>query len=1241
MQNVSNAFRRALSEDKRDYILRATITLTSGTVLTLDNSYIWEGGFTINDAVSNDNSFQVGGAIINGASLNINNVYGTFDEYDFDNARVVMECGLSKADLETETADEYVKKGVFHVDEATYNDTYIKLSCLDNMAKFDRPYTFDGPNDITLTYPATLGDIVQNACHNCGVTLANDSQQFPHYTYVVDNAPSGQSTTYRQVISWVAQIAGCFARCNADGELEIRWYDILALEAQMQSLDGGYFDGIDINWLADYLNTDTGMTTLQSGTVDDQWFYIENSIGFTFNDTVSSRLYIDSDSCFAFADSAPVSHGHTRCYDVNICCRDGQADLIKYQVIDTESRQAIKVRFHGYTRYGSTYATREYELEYEIFFIDNEEIIINFITLPTVSDYLGESSIIENGVTTTLAPTTESVLVTTRSEDAWDVTHTADHYLSGDTADGGTFDPWNTGDVYDAGTFTDLNNCHFIRSAFTSNISTDDVVITGVKVVKRIKTEGSQDSFIEYTSGTTGYMISIENNDLIQGTHGQDIADWIGDVMTGFTFRKAELSHLSDPSMEAGDVAVYFDRKENAYPIIISSTSFTVGNSQNTHSSAETPRKNSATRYTEATREYVEMRRQLADQQTAWEEAVEDLSERIDNADGLYSTQVVESGATKIYYHNKPILNESDIVMLFTTAGFTMTANYQDTSPTWYGMTVDGTMIAAIMNTIGLNFDWGVGGELIIRDGNNVETLYANAATGVVRINANSLSIQGTSVSDEINASIVNNVSSQWGTSNTASATAVKVVTCANFEGLYAGKKITVKFQYGNTAAGPMLNVNSTGNKRIKANGANISSAGPFNWVDGAVVDFTYDGTDWIMSDSIALSTRPAYGTCDTAASTASKVVTLDGFTLYKGAKISVLFTYANTASNPRLNVNSTGANYIRIRGAAPTAKDYWKANAVVDFIYDGEYWEMCNIESQQEIFNRLTASDNGTQQGIYLDNGKLYLNFEYAQGQTLVLGGSNNTSGLLEVYDGSTPKVKIVTIDNDGIRNGKTSVTDYQNPGFCLNNDGVIVGTGSNYFQALSTGEIHVWDWPYQYGYDTIHTTFDIASIYGTSNFGSIYCYMSGDLDVEGSFTANEKLRVMDTDYGRVSLYCYETPEPSFGDIGEGVIGEDGRCFVEIDPIFSKTINCKQYQVFIQPYCDDRLYVSERNEYYFVVNGQPGSTFGWELKARQIDLKNKRLDPYDIRNDNLPELRDELSVIDPYDWVGDLFEEV
>ena len=41
-----------------------------------------------------------------------------------------------------------------------------------------------------------------------------------------------------------------------------------------------------------------------------------------------------------------------------------------------------------------------------------------------------------------------------------------------------------------------------------------------------------------------------------------------------------------------------------------------------------------------------------------------------------------------------------------------MTANGTAQHPTWYGLRVNGDMVARIMNTIGINFDWGTGGTL-------------------------------------------------------------------------------------------------------------------------------------------------------------------------------------------------------------------------------------------------------------------------------------------------------------------------------------------------------------------------------------------------------------------------------------------------------------------------------------------------------------------------------------------------
>ena len=82
------------------------------------------------------------------------------------------------------------------------------------------------------------------------------------------------------------------------------------------------------------------------------------------------------------------------------------------------------------------------------------------------------------------------------------------------------------------------------------------------------------------------------------------------------------------------------------------------------------------------------------------------------------------------------------------------------------------------------------------------------------------------------------------------------------------------------------------------------------------------------------------YGTCATAAGTAAKVVSLTGFTLATGAIVTVKFTVTNTAANPTLNVNGTGAKAIQYRGSAISA-GYLAANRVYTFIYDGTNYQL------------------------------------------------------------------------------------------------------------------------------------------------------------------------------------------------------------------------------------------------------------------------------------------------------------
>ena len=106
-------------------------------------------------------------------------------------------------------------------------------------------------------------------------------------------------------------------------------------------------------------------------------------------------------------------------------------------------------------------------------------------------------------------------------------------------------------------------------------------------------------------------------------------------------------------------------------------------------------------------------------------------------------------------------------------------------------------------------------------------------------------------------------------------------------------------------------------------------------------------------------------------------------------------------------------------------------------------------------------------------------------------------------------------------------------------------------------------------------------------------------------------KSRIASTkNYNDRLLYCYEMPSPLFGDIGHGITGYDGLCYVDIDSIFAETIDTiQQYYVFLQPYSDKPLYIKEKNENYFVVYGEPNTEFDWEIKAKQSDFPMERLE--------------------------------
>lgn len=242
MRKLSNRWKEKVKNGMDvQYLKYADITLTDGTVLNLTSANLWANGFSFEDSVSGDSSFDIGSAIINVLNLSINNFDGEYSDYDFEGAEVICYVGLQIEDEDTSelldsdgeqildsTGDTIIvhKNTVIEktrictatvVEQPEDETVTIDLTCEDNMRKFDRNYS-----DSKLKYPATRGQIVRDACEVCGVTLQTTS--FDRDDYIVQNRPNDEALTFRQVLQWVAQIGCQWMRCDEYGRLCINWY---------------------------------------------------------------------------------------------------------------------------------------------------------------------------------------------------------------------------------------------------------------------------------------------------------------------------------------------------------------------------------------------------------------------------------------------------------------------------------------------------------------------------------------------------------------------------------------------------------------------------------------------------------------------------------------------------------------------------------------------------------------------------------------------------------------------------------------------------------------------------------------------------------------------------------------------------------------------------------------------------------------------------------------------------------
>lgn len=210
MINVTEKYKECIKEE-RIFSLEDTIILKDDSQIPLTMSDVL--AYSINSATSSDSTFDVGSVVAAKLSLTIDNTDERFEDVDLTDARISTKIGLL-----VEDSFEYVTKGIFYINSAQDSGDTIVIEAYDKILFLDLPYA-----ESTLAYPASIREILQDACEHCGLTL--DANLGTGADYIVNSKPATDSLTYRDVVSYCGKILGKYAYIAADDQkLKFTWY---------------------------------------------------------------------------------------------------------------------------------------------------------------------------------------------------------------------------------------------------------------------------------------------------------------------------------------------------------------------------------------------------------------------------------------------------------------------------------------------------------------------------------------------------------------------------------------------------------------------------------------------------------------------------------------------------------------------------------------------------------------------------------------------------------------------------------------------------------------------------------------------------------------------------------------------------------------------------------------------------------------------------------------------------------
>lgn len=602
---------------------------------------------------------------------------------------------------------------------------------------------------------------------------------------------------------------------------------------------------------------------------------------------------------------------------------------------------------------------------------------------------------------------------------------------------------YSGGDVYITES-TDLSeysdNVNVVSDTFTFTPNLAPVVITGVRVIEYAENSGeSEETAGAYLSGTEGYVIEISDNELIRVGYGAEIAKMIGEKCIGMKFAPFTASCLTDVAIEAGDPVIIPDFKGKRYTSYVTTTTLQPGAQQQIACEAKSAPRNALTQYSQMTKIVTDFKKNIEAERTAREKALEELSTRISESSGLYTTTDVQEDGSNIYYlHDKPLLSDSSMVWKMTAEAWGVST---DGGKTWNaGMTVDGDVIANILTANGINASWINTGELVVREDGKPDgktLLSINVKTGELYMNADYMTIGDSTLSGAIASSknMTMLLSNEYqAISVDSGGNYTSFPTCkTTLQVLYGTTDITSNCSYTVSVSSGVTGSWDESTKTYTVSGLTA---------DNGYVQFKATYAHYALSISKTFTISKLYGGAsgvtysvetNTSAITRTGTSTYEPsmftFALYRkvgdSARESIkgrfkvvakddsgtettIYTSAQDENAFSCSLNALKKDYASFTcttyeaGGTTTVLDVTTISVI----------EGATTLTQDDIFNMLT--NNSEWQGLYKDSdGNMYISFSYAKGGTLKLGNAKDKSdGVLNVLDASGNVIQEITAD-------------------------------------------------------------------------------------------------------------------------------------------------------------------------------------------------------------------------------------